>query len=175
MNILVGANIFETLNLEWTNMLVYLAAFVILFIGLTFLLYKPVKKFMDKRRSEIETEIAEAEKIKEESEAKVAEEQAKANDLTEEVKRRTAELEEEKIVAQSEREALLAQARKEADEIRLAAKRDADAERKKAIVGAKEDVADLAVNVAQKILEREITKQDDGKLIDACIKDLRND
>lgn len=173
MNVFVGANIFETLNIEWTNMLVYFAAFVILFVGLTFLLFKPVKKFMDKRRGEIESEIAEAEKIKEEAEAKVAEEQAKANDLTEEVKKRAAELEEEKVVAQTERENLLAQARKEADEIRLAAKRDADEERKKAVVGAKEDVADLAVIVAQKILEREITKEDDDKLIEQCLKDMK--
>lgn len=173
MNVFVGANILETLNIEWTNMLFYFIAFVILFVGLTFLLYKPVKKFMDKRRGEIESEIAEAEKIKEEAEEKVAAEQAKANDLTEEVKKRAAELEEEKIVAQTERENLLAQARKEADEIRLAAKRDADEERKKAVAGAKEDVADLAVCVAQKILEREITADDDEKLIEQCLKDMK--
>jgi len=175
MNFLIGANILETLNIDWTNILVYLAAFVVLFVGLTFLLYKPVKKFMDKRRQDIAEEIAQAEKIKDEAEAKVREEQEKAALLTEEVKSRVAELEEEKIVAQSAREALLAQARSDAEKIKADAQREANEERQKAVQSAKNDVADLAVNVAKAILEREITAKDDEKLIDECIKDMKND
>ena len=143
MNFLIGANIFETLNVDWTNILIYFVAFVVLFVGLTFLLYKPVKKFMDKRKQDIANDIAEAEKIKEEVEAKVAEEQQKVALLTEEVKERVAELEEEKIVAQSEREALLSQARLDAEKIKADAKKEADEERQKAVLNAKNDVADL--------------------------------
>lgn len=175
MNFLIGANIFETLNVDWMNILIYFIAFVVLFVGLTFLLYKPVKKFMDKRRQDIAEEIAQAEKIKEEAEAKVEEEQEKVARLTEEVKGRVAELEEEKIVAQSEREALLAQARLDAEKIKVDAQREANEERQKAVQNAKNDVADLAVNVAKAILEREITAKDDEKLIDECIKDMKND
>jgi F-type H+-transporting ATPase subunit b len=130
---------------------------------------------MDKRRKDIADEIAQAEKIKEEAEAKVEEEQEKVARLTEEVKGRVAELEEEKIVAQSEREALLAQARLDAEKIKVDAQREANEERQKAVQNAKNDVADLAVNVAKAILEREITAKDDEKLIDECIKDMKND
>ena len=103
------------------------------------------------------------------------EEQEKAALLTEEVKSRVAELEEEKVVAQSEREALLAQARLDAEKIKADAQREANEERQKAVQNAKNDVADLAVNVAKAILEREITAKDDEKLIDECIKDMKND
>ena len=45
MNFLICADIFETLGLGWEKILLYLANFAVLFVGLTFLLYKPIKKF----------------------------------------------------------------------------------------------------------------------------------
>ena len=37
------------LNINWQQILLHLFNFAILFAGLYFLLYKPVKKFMEKR------------------------------------------------------------------------------------------------------------------------------
>ena len=173
MTNLLCADLFETLNLDWRNILLYFVAFAVLFVGLTFLLFKPVKKFMDKRQKEIADEIGEADRIKYETEQRMAEEERKMQEVTEEVKRKASEMEAEKIIAAEERENLLAKARKEADDIRLAAKIDADKEREKAVLGAKEDVAELAVMMAKSILEREITPQDDEKLIGECLKEWK--
>ena len=174
MTSLLSADLFETLSLDWRNILLYFAAFAVLFVGLTFLLFKPVKKFMDKRQKEIADEIGEADRIKYETEQRMAEEERKMQEASEAVKRKATEMEEEKLIAVEEREKLLAAARKEADEIRLAAKLDADKEREKAVLGAKEDVAELAVLMAKNILEREITEKDDEKLIGECIKEWKN-
>ena len=176
MNVFIAANLFETLGLGWEKILLYLLNFVILFAGLTFLLFKPIRKFMTKRQEEIANEVNAAEKIREEAEDLVAEGDRKVEEANETVKRKEAEIEQEKLVALNERERILAEARKEAEEIRSAAKRDADAEREKAVLDAKKDVIDLAVLVAQNILEREITAADNDKLVDECLKELkRND
>ena len=176
MNVVICANIFETLGLGWEKILLYLLNFVILFAGLTFLLFEPIRKFMTKRQEEIANEVNAAEKIREEAEDLVAEGDRKVEEANETVKRKEAEIEQEKLVALNERERILAEARKEAEEIRSAAKRDADAEREKTVLDAKKDIIDLAVLVAQNILEREITAADNDKLVDECLKELkRND
>ena len=50
MENLFGADIFATLGLSWQKILLYLANFVILFVGLTYLLYKPQKNINDNRK-----------------------------------------------------------------------------------------------------------------------------
>ena len=58
------------LNIDWRQILLHLLNLVILFLILYFLLYNPVKKFMEKRKKHYEEQNAE-------SEAKLAD--AKAN------------------------------------------------------------------------------------------------
>ena len=50
------------LNIDWQQILLHLLNFVILFTGLWFLLYKPVRAFMQKRREHYEKMDAEAAK-----------------------------------------------------------------------------------------------------------------
>ena len=173
MNAFIAANLFETLGLGWEKILLYLLNFVILFVGLTFLLFKPIRKFMAKRQEEVKNEVNAAEKIKEEAEERVAEGERKVQEANEEVKKKSSEIEQEKLVALHERERILAEARKEAEEIRKNALAEADKEREKAVLAAKEDMADLAVIMAKNILEREITPTDNEKLIDDCLKELK--
>ena len=53
------------------------------------------------------------------------------------------------------------------------AEKDALEERKKSVVGAKNDVADLAITIAREILGREISEEDNEKIIDECIKEWK--
>lgn len=173
MNVFIAANLFETLGLGWEKILLYLLNFVILFVGLTFLLFKPVRKFMAKRQKEIDDELHAAEIAKEEAEERIAEEQRKVQEAIEESKRKTSEIDQEKLIAAHERERIISEAKKEAEEIREKARLEADKERENAVLGAKDDVADLAVLMAKNILEREITPEDNDKLIDDCLKELK--
>lgn len=175
MENLFGADIFATLGLGWQKILLYLANFVILFVGLTFLLYKPVKKFMDKRKREIADEVSKADKVREEAEQAVKESEERAKLAEEDARKRALEIDEEKKTAIIEREEILADARKEAEEIRTQAEQDANDERQKAVLGAKTDVAALAVGIAKEILGRELSEKDNDKLIDECIKEWKGD
>lgn len=173
MGYLVCADIFQTLGLGWEKILLYLANFAILFVGLTFLLYKPIKKFMAKRKEEIATEVSAAEKIRKEAEEIKKQGEETAKNAEETAKNLIIENEKAKKDALQEREAMLAEARKEAEKIVRDAEKDALDERKKAVEGAKSDVADLAITIAREILGREISEEDNEKIIDDCIKDWK--
>ena len=60
------------LNIDWQQILLHLLNFVILFTGLWFLLYKPVRSFMQKRKEHYEKMDADAEKKHAEAEEKRA-------------------------------------------------------------------------------------------------------
>lgn len=167
------AGVFETLGLGWQKILLYLINFLILFAGLFFLLYKPVKKFMDKRTKDIAAEVSSAEVIKKEAEAVRQKSLEEVNDAREEARKRVSELEEERKILLEENAAALSEARAEADKIVSEAEKTAREERRKAVIGAKNDVADIAIMVASEILDREITDKDNEKLIDKCMKEWK--
>ena len=173
MNILIAANIFESLGMSWQKMLLYLANFVVLDVALTFLVFKPVKKFMNNRQKQIEDEVNSANKIKEEAEAIKAESEEKVKTAEDEVKKGYAELEEEKASVSDGKERILKEAREEAEKIIESAKNEAKAEKEKIIAEAKTEITGIAVALAKNILEREITEADNEKLIDECIKDIK--
>ena len=83
------------LNIDWQQILLHLLNFVILFTGLWFLLYKPVRSFMQKRKEHYEKMDADAEKKHAEAEEKRAVYEEKLAHAEDEIaeKRRLAEKE----------------------------------------------------------------------------------
>ena len=107
------------LNIDWQQILLHLLNFTILFAILYFLLYKPVKAFMEKRRLEYENrekesqnQLTEAENIKAQYQKKLekADEEIQAQKQAAETQSR--ELAESKLKdARAEAEKLLSQAK----------------------------------------------------------------
>lgn len=137
------------LNIDWQQILLHLFNFVILFAVLYFLLYKPVKQFMDKR-----TEHYQA--IDDEAKEKLAHaEQAEAEHM------RKASAAETEITAQKEKaykelEGLLAtrkkQAEDEAAKIIADARNAAEREREKILKEAQGEIAEMVTTAAEKIV-----------------------
>ena len=102
------------LNIDWQQILLHLLNFVILFAGLWLLLYKPVRKFMQKRREEYENKDAETERKKSEAEQLRAQYEQKLADAD-------AEIEAKRLDAKKEMDAYAAlrknAAQEEADAI----------------------------------------------------------
>ena len=65
MNILSSGNL--PLGLDGMKILLHLFNFLLLMIGVTFLVYKPVKKFIEKRQNEIKEQYDSNEKAKKEA------------------------------------------------------------------------------------------------------------
>ena len=114
------------LNIDWQQILLHLLNFVILFAGLWLLLYKPVRKFMQKRREEYENKDAETERKKSEAEQLRAQYEQKLADAD-------AEIEAKRLDAKKEMDAYAAlrknAAQEEADAIVKKAHENAARER----------------------------------------------
>ena len=140
------------LNIDWQQILLHLFNFAILAGGLYFLLYKPVKSFMDKRTAyyqEIEKEAAE--KMKQ------------AREHEEEYRRRleTADLEIErkKTLASQDAEKLaeitLDEAKKQKEQIIAQAREEGRREKERFLQDAKEEIVELAMVATAKMLHGE--------------------
>jgi len=137
------------LNIDLQQVLLHMLNFVILFGALYFLLYKPVKQFMDDRQESYAEKdrtadnlIAEAEKSRSEYEKKLAEFEVEA------AQKRTAE--QEKLAEESAR--MRERAQQEADSILAKARKAAEAERQKMLQDADREIADLAAAAAEKLV-----------------------
>ena len=144
------------LNIDWRQILLHLLNLVILFLILYFLLYNPVKKFMEKRKKHYEEQNAE-------SEAKLA--GAKAN--KEKYEKLLTNAEEE--IAEKKR-AAIADARAESERILKSAEEDASDTLKKANIKA-EEIKKRAEEQAREELSDVITKAAKEKIEAACSVD----
>lgn len=155
------------LGLNFLEILIHMFNLAVLLVGIRFLLYKPVKKYMDKR-------AAQYKQAEEESEQKKRE----AQDL---------KLQYEKLLEDSRQSAVTvakeaaASAMIQADEIIEAAKAEADLHLRRAQEEIKhmealqkealsDAVSDLAVDMASRILQREITPKDNDEIIDNILR-----
>lgn len=140
------------LNIDWQQILLHLFNFAILAGGLYFLLYKPVKKFMDQREAsyiEREENIAQKELAAEKGLAQIEEKKAAlAKELESEREEALAKVKAETALRISEAEEKKAQ-------IIADAKAIAEADKNKMITEARDEIIDLASKMAEKILKEE--------------------
>ncbi len=137
------------LNIDWQQILLHMLNFVILAGGLYFLLYKPVKNFMDSRTSNIEkmktdaTEEAEkAEELKKQYEQKILNADAEIAEKNRVSVER----------AQSIADGIIKDAEAQKEEIIRSAETEAKRRGEIIIEDAREEIAQLATMAAEKIL-----------------------
>ena len=172
MNVLLSTNRFDALGLDWKSLLFYLGNFVILVTVLVLLLYKPIKKMLQNKRKALNDIAEDHARLKEESEKQKTE----YDKQLEELKVKNAELSAEIVEsAQKRAEAIVAEAQKRAQSIEDAAKRDALSQQEQLKNEYRDSVNRLAVVIAQKMLEREITDKDNAELIEQVLSDWEKD
>ena len=142
--------------------------FIQLLIVKIFFLDK-IKAILDQRREAADKQITEAETAKSEAlaikktyEQNMLEAKAKADDLLLTAQR----------TANSRSEEILAQAQQQAAQIKSKAAADLELEKKKAINEAKNEISDLAMAIAGKVVARELNAGDQADMIDRFIDEL---
>lgn len=156
----------DIISVNIWHIVISLANLVILFLILQKILFKPVKKIVDKRQKEIESEYKKAEKTQAEADAIKAEWEGKMA---------TAEAEADKIIsdaverADSRNEVMLYESREKADQIIRKAKADIERERKDARETIKKEIVDVSQTLSEQIIGREINMDDHRDLIDKAI------
>ena len=142
--------------------------FIQLLIVKIFFLDK-IKAILDQRREAADKQITEAETAKSEAlaikktyEQNMLEAKAKADDLLLTAQR----------TANSRSEEIISQAQQQAAQIKSKAAADIELEKKKAINEAKNEISDLAMAIAGKVVARELNAGDQADMIDRFIDEL---
>ena len=152
----------------WTFIAQICNLFIQLYLIKRFLL-KPINAVLEKRKEMASAEIKEAEKakkearaIKEEYEQNMAEAKEKANTLIANAQK-SASLQSEEMIQE---------ANKQAAAIKAKAESDIAQEKKKAVNELKGEIGGMAMEIAGKVIEREISEKDHEKLIDEFISNV---
>ncbi|MBQ8599430.1 MAG: F0F1 ATP synthase subunit B [Oscillospiraceae bacterium] len=151
-----------TLVAQWCNLL-------ILLVLVKKFLFKPVLNILQQRQDEVDKIYADANKAKEE-----------ATPLRADYENRLASAKEEasEIVktaaAQAQRRSveIVDEAQEKANALRARAEAEIAQEKKKAINEIKDEISGMAVDIASKVVEREISAKDHEKLIEDFIKNV---
>ncbi len=132
-------------------------------------LLKPIKQVIADRKAKADSEIADAQKLRTEAEAMKAEyEQNLQNARTEANQIVTAA----QKTATARSEEIVGEARAQAAALKQKAEADIAQERKKAVNEVKDEIGGIAMEIASKVVEREISEKDHKDLIDEFIKNV---
>lgn len=132
-------------------------------------LLKPIKQVIADRKAKADSEIADAQKLRTEAEAMKAEyEQNLQNARTEANQIVTAA----QKTATARSEEIVGEARAQAAALKQKAEADIAQERKKAVNEVKDEIGGMAMEIASKVVEREIKETDHQDLIDEFIKNV---
>lgn len=151
------------LNIDWQQILLHLFNFIILFAGLAFFLFKPVKKFMAEREEKYKKAAEEHSRAVAETEALEKERQVKISALDGELaeRRQRAVAAEEACLARMREEA-----RQQADAIVGEGKKRAELEREKYIAQAGDEICDIVARSAERLLAEQSSARTDDALYD---------
>ena len=133
------------------------------------LLLNPVKKVIAERKAKADSQIADAEKLRTEAEAMKAEYEQNLQNARNEANQIVASAQKTSAARSEE---LLGEARAQAAALKQKAEADIAQERKKAVNEVKDEIGGMAMEIASKVVEREIKEADHQDLIDEFIKNV---
>ena len=141
----------------------------ILFFGLSYLLFNPVRNVLEKRRQKIAGELAEAADDKKNAAAMKAEYEAKLKEVSKEA---DGILEEARRKAKIREAEIVEEARAEAARIIERAGREIELEKKKALDDMKQEIISIASVMAGKVVAASINTTVQDALIDETLKEM---
>ena len=144
--------------------------FLLLFYVLAKFAWKPLLSMLEERESLIKRSLSDAEtareelqKINLESEAIITKARTEAQSI----------LSDGKAAAEKIKDDTVAKAKEEASKIREEAKQQIKAEKDRAISDIKKEVVDLSLNVAEKLIKKNINEKDNASLIEESLEKIK--
>ena len=152
----------------WTMIAQFLNLMIQLFLIKKFL-FKPVNDILEKRRQLADQEIRDARQAKEEADDLKTQYESGIANAREEAARIVQSAQKE---AQGRADELVQEAQAKAAGIKAQAEADIAQERKKAINEVKNEIGGIAMEIAGKVVEKEIDEADHKRLIDEFIQNV---
>ena len=146
-------------------------AFLIVFLLLAKFAFPALKKGVKAREEKIRSDLEAAEKARQEAEDERAKYQASLADARGEANRM---VEEAREAAERVRQETIARAESDAAEIRTRASEDIGLARDRAMADLRSQVADISIELAEKIVERNIDRSTQEQLIESYISSVGN-
>lgn len=132
-------------------------------------LLKPIKQVIADRKAKADSEIADVQKLRTEAEAMKAEYEQNLQNARTEANQIVAAAQK---TATARSEEIVGEARAQAAALKQKAEADIAQERKKAVNEVKDEIGGIAMEIASKVVEREISEKDHKDLIDEFIKNV---
>ncbi|SEQ98389.1 F0F1 ATP synthase subunit B [Piscibacillus halophilus] len=151
------------------DMVAQLVIFIILLALLKKFAWGPLMKVMKEREDHIANEIDTAEKNRQEAERFMNEASAELKDARQNAHQI---IEDAKQTAKTQESSILEDARNEAERIKESAREEIAQERDKAVQALQEQVATLSVQIASKVIEKELSADEQDELIQQYLKEV---
>lgn len=152
----------------WTALFVLLNT-IALFLVLKKYLLGPILKMIADRQAEIDTLYKEAIDTRQQAIA-MKEDYSQKLELANETSQRI--LQEAVLRGQNREEEILRDARSQADAMMDKARSDIEQEKKKALNEAKDEISDMAMSIAEKVVGRSLDEEDQQRLVEQFINEL---
>ena len=150
------------MEINFVEILLYIANIIILFFFLRWLLYKPITKFLQNRTNEIQKQVDEAAQKYSDAEqlkAKYDEMMENAQDLATEL------INKSKAVADEQAKQIVVEAEENAAEIRQRTDKHIESQKQQAVLEMRQEVTRMAIQIAEKVLKREVSYEDNKNVI----------
>lgn len=142
---------------------------LIIFLIFRFFLYKPVCGILDKRKEMAAAEIAEAQRAKESAEKTEQE----YNELLANAKQTAESMMNDAVKKAQAREAeIISEANAHAAEIRAKAEEAIERDKKRAVNEIKDEISEMIVMAASKVVEKEISEKDNEEIISKFLAEV---
>ncbi len=159
----------EVISVNIWHILISLCNLLILFLIVKRFLFKPVKNVLDKRNAEIDKRYTAADEAKKAAEADMAAYRAKMENAQAEA---DAILQKAQKTAQLRSDTMLSEAKEKADLMFDKAHAGIEAETRRARQSLQQEVANLSLELTEKMLKREVRADDHRELIDSFIDEI---
>ncbi len=151
------------------DMIIMLGFFILLVFLVGKFAWGPVMNMMQKREEYVANEIDAAEKSRADAEKSAKEAAAQLTETKQEAQKI---IEDAKSAGIKQEQDIIASAKNEAERIKQSAQEEIQNEKDKALQALQDKVASLSVLIAGKVIEKEISAQDQDQLIEEYIKEV---
>ena len=159
----------DIISVNIWQILISLINLLILFLMLKKFLFKPVQKIMAARHAQVDQLYEDADKrlqsatqMKQEYEQRLSNARDEADTL---VKNAT-------VTAQKRGDQLMSEAQQQASRLKQKAEEEIEQQKKQMLNEVRQDISELAVDIASKVIEREINKGDYDAFVDEFIRNV---
>ncbi len=167
--IFASGDITEFMSIDLTTIIATLLNTLILFLVLKHFLFDKVNKVVDERQKEIQDSYDRAE----EAEKNAQKLEADYNEKIGQAKQESAEIIRDATKkAQARADEIIDEARVEAKGIRTNAENEIEREKKIAVNAIKDEISQIAFSAAAAVVEKDLTSEDNEKLIEKFIDNV---